>query len=280
MATRGGTYPQSPSSNILESAMEVMAAASQNHPIISGCGLDGMVDSPDLEIIENPIIMAYEPSIGAPSMHLGSVGQVSYKRWNSVSQSAIVPENLNGGFNCNICLESCHEPVVTLYGHLYFRVADHVYINGSMFRAHRLSQMSNLDVLSARHPSLFPLWSPTIVEAGLHQSLKPRSGREPYIQSTTVQSAENFGRIMATRGGTYPQSPSSNILESAMEVMVAASQNHPIISGCGLDRMVDSPYLEKTENPGVIRESNFLLQYEENNNLDLVEGRPLAVQQI
>ncbi|KAL1567152.1 RING-type E3 ubiquitin transferase [Salvia divinorum] len=63
--------------------------------------------------------MAYEQGFGAPTMHLGSEGEVLHKRWNLVSQSAMVPENLNGGFDCNICLESCHEPVVTLCGHLY-----------------------------------------------------------------------------------------------------------------------------------------------------------------
>ncbi|KAL6543261.1 hypothetical protein OROHE_010781 [Orobanche hederae] len=41
---------------------------------------------------------------------------VSYKqKWNSMSQT----ESLNGCFECNICLDSCHEPVVTLCGHLY-----------------------------------------------------------------------------------------------------------------------------------------------------------------
>ncbi|XP_057797328.1 E3 ubiquitin-protein ligase RMA1H1-like [Salvia miltiorrhiza] len=64
--------------------------------------------------------MAYEQSFGAPTMHLGSEGDVSHKqKWSSVSQSAMMLENSNGGFDCNICLESCHEPVVTLCGHLY-----------------------------------------------------------------------------------------------------------------------------------------------------------------
>lgn len=38
---------------------------------------------------------------------------------NSVPAPIVAPENLNGGFDCNICLDSAHDPVVTLCGHLY-----------------------------------------------------------------------------------------------------------------------------------------------------------------
>ncbi|KAL9145902.1 hypothetical protein ABFS82_13G074900 [Erythranthe guttata] len=64
--------------------------------------------------------MAFQRNFGAPTMDFGSNGEVSHKqKWNSLSQSSMVAENLNGCFDCNICLDSSHDPVVTLCGHLY-----------------------------------------------------------------------------------------------------------------------------------------------------------------
>ncbi|KAL3638386.1 hypothetical protein CASFOL_017757 [Castilleja foliolosa] len=47
----------------------------------------------------------------------GSEGDVSHKQvWNPISQPS---DTSNGCFDCNICLDSSHDPVVTLCGHLY-----------------------------------------------------------------------------------------------------------------------------------------------------------------
>lgn len=64
--------------------------------------------------------MALQQNFGTPSMNFQYNGDVSHKqKWNSLSQSATTTENLNGCFDCNICLDSSHDPVVTLCGHLY-----------------------------------------------------------------------------------------------------------------------------------------------------------------
>lgn len=66
--------------------------------------------------------MDFQRNFGANAsiMHLGSEADVAQKqKLNQMSQSETVPENLSGCFDCNICLDSCHDPVVTLCGHLY-----------------------------------------------------------------------------------------------------------------------------------------------------------------
>lgn len=61
--------------------------------------------------------MAFQQNFTAPTMQFGSEGDASFKRkLNSVSSAS---ENINGCFDCSICLDSVHDPVVTLCGHLY-----------------------------------------------------------------------------------------------------------------------------------------------------------------
>ncbi|XP_059659150.1 E3 ubiquitin-protein ligase RMA1H1-like [Cornus florida] len=39
--------------------------------------------------------------------------------WKSISAAGADPQNCSGCFDCNICLDFAHDPVVTLCGHLY-----------------------------------------------------------------------------------------------------------------------------------------------------------------
>uniref|UniRef100_A0A5B6ZUQ2 E3 ubiquitin-protein ligase RMA n=1 Tax=Davidia involucrata TaxID=16924 RepID=A0A5B6ZUQ2_DAVIN len=41
------------------------------------------------------------------------------QEWKSISAAAAESENTSGCFDCNICLDYAHDPVVTLCGHLY-----------------------------------------------------------------------------------------------------------------------------------------------------------------
>ncbi|XP_049347341.1 E3 ubiquitin-protein ligase RMA1H1-like [Solanum verrucosum] len=43
---------------------------------------------------------------------------IFYEKWNTIDLDKL-EENSPGGFECNICLDVVHDPVVTLCGHLY-----------------------------------------------------------------------------------------------------------------------------------------------------------------
>lgn len=52
-----------------------------------------------------------------PELHFESAGDVSIQqKWKAISAPR---DNEGGCFDCNICLESAYEPVVTICGHLY-----------------------------------------------------------------------------------------------------------------------------------------------------------------
>lgn len=64
--------------------------------------------------------MATEQNLPAlPAQYESEGDALLHKKWKTISPSEATSENSNGGFDCNICLDSAHDPVVTLCGHLY-----------------------------------------------------------------------------------------------------------------------------------------------------------------
>ncbi|XP_052208494.1 E3 ubiquitin-protein ligase RMA3-like [Diospyros lotus] len=64
--------------------------------------------------------MAYEQEIHEHIAQFESNGEVALKqKWKPVSAPKTASENASGCFDCNICLDSAVDPVVTLCGHLY-----------------------------------------------------------------------------------------------------------------------------------------------------------------
>ncbi|CAK9183018.1 unnamed protein product [Ilex paraguariensis] len=62
-------------------------------------------------------MMAFEQNFQESLLQFESVEDLSLKKSDSAQTTA--SDNMNGCFDCNICLDSAHDPVVTLCGHLY-----------------------------------------------------------------------------------------------------------------------------------------------------------------
>lgn len=61
-----------------------------------------------------------EQNYTVPEAYLESEQDVSLKQnWKSISTQSTVSEEASGCFDCNICLDSAADPVVTLCGHLF-----------------------------------------------------------------------------------------------------------------------------------------------------------------
>ncbi|XP_038685214.1 E3 ubiquitin-protein ligase RMA3-like [Tripterygium wilfordii] len=64
--------------------------------------------------------MAVEQGFFQPEAQFESDGDVSPKqKWDAMNSLKEVSHNIGGCFDCNICLETARNPIVTLCGHLY-----------------------------------------------------------------------------------------------------------------------------------------------------------------
>ncbi|XVF70320.1 hypothetical protein PTKIN_Ptkin11bG0152300 [Pterospermum kingtungense] len=105
--------------------------------------------------------MAMEPNFFEQEANFESDGDVSLKqKWNSVSASTTDPEKDAGGFDCNICFDSAHDPVVTLCGHLYCWPCIYKWLNVRTSSLDADQQQKNCPVCKANisSSSLVPLY--------------------------------------------------------------------------------------------------------------------------
>ncbi|KAG9150019.1 hypothetical protein Leryth_010079 [Lithospermum erythrorhizon] len=59
--------------------------------------------------------MDIRQNINEPAIHFGALEQ----KWKTMPATNASSDNMNESFDCNICLDAAHDPVVTLCGHLY-----------------------------------------------------------------------------------------------------------------------------------------------------------------
>ncbi|XP_060188105.1 E3 ubiquitin-protein ligase RMA1H1 [Lycium barbarum] len=92
-------------------------------------------------------------------------------KWKSINDQ--VEENISGGFECNICLDLVHDPVVTLCGHLYCWPCIYKWIHfQSVSSENSDQQQPQCPVCKAEvsQKTLIPLY-------GRGQSTKPSEGK-------------------------------------------------------------------------------------------------------
>ncbi|KAF5745955.1 E3 ubiquitin-protein ligase RMA1H1 [Tripterygium wilfordii] len=94
-------------------------------------------------------------------------------KWNSVPD-----DGPSGGFDCNICLDSVQDPVVTLCGHLYCWPCIYKWLNfqsvSSENQYQQQQQQCPVCKAEVSHTTLVPLY-------GRHQTTKPSKGKAPHL---------------------------------------------------------------------------------------------------
>ncbi|KAK2966320.1 hypothetical protein RJ640_000263 [Escallonia rubra] len=102
----------------------------------------------------------------------------SIKKWKSLYDASDVSENnSSGGFDCNICLDTVQDPVVTLCGHLYCWPCIYKWIYYQNVSAEKTDQQQpQCPVCKAEVPqnTLVPLY-------GRGQTTKPSEGKAPNL---------------------------------------------------------------------------------------------------
>ncbi|KAJ6402076.1 hypothetical protein OIU84_014199 [Salix udensis] len=121
--------------------------------------------------------------------------------WKSVSSAAADSESFSGCFDCNICFDYAHEPVVTLCGHLYCWPCIykwlHVQSTSLASDEHPQCPVCKADI---SHTTMVPLY-------GRGQGSDEAEGKTPYR-------ASGFHIVILTRATTTIRNPYGSFEEA------------------------------------------------------------------
>ncbi|XP_015881403.3 E3 ubiquitin-protein ligase RMA1H1 [Ziziphus jujuba] len=102
----------------------------------------------------------------------------SFKKWNSITDTVADFDNDSaGGFECNICLDTVHDPVVTLCGHLFCWPCIYKWLHfqsASSETEDQTPQQCPVCKAEVSQASLVPLY-------GRGQTTKPSKGKAPNL---------------------------------------------------------------------------------------------------
>lgn len=109
------------------------------------------------------------------------------EKWNSISETvAGSGENSSGGFDCNICLDTVQDPVVTLCGHLYCWPCIYKWLN--------------LQTISSRNQHEKHQKCPVCKAEVSYTTMVPLYGRgQPTMSSSSKGKASNLGMVVPRR---------------------------------------------------------------------------------
>jgi len=174
----------------------------------------------------------HEDDIGE---HHSNDGATINKRHESSSDAIMEPENRNDSFDCNICFDSAHDPVVTLCGHLYCWACIFKWLNVQSSSDPVRQQACPVCKADISQAALIPLYchgpSHTVFELKSPSSdfIPPRpSVRALHIHPSSPRFLSNpfqsqfpafHHRYLPTPNGNYT-APSSNLLSTTIASII------------------------------------------------------------
>ncbi|KAI3780680.1 hypothetical protein L2E82_10666 [Cichorium intybus] len=127
--------------------------------------------------------------------------KISSDKWKSLSESVDESENTHSsGFDCNICLDSVEDPVITLCGHLYCWPCIYKWIQ------HQNSSSSGTPI---KHNTQCPICKQDISQ----KTLVPLYGRGQTTKPQSEEKGLDLGMVIPRR----PLSPSCGVVRASTE---------------------------------------------------------------
>lgn len=158
--------------------------------------------------------------------HLSGEGKTSLQKWkSSPHQVTDSDDNPSGGFDCNICLDSVQDPVVTLCGHLYCWPCIYKWLHFQTISTENQEQkQQQCPVCKAEvsHTTLVPLYGrglTTKASRGKTPQFDAVIPKRPLAPTPNTTNSSQFAQQLHHRGysyqpqmsypqhGSYPASP-------------------------------------------------------------------------
>ncbi|GER43089.1 E3 ubiquitin-protein ligase RMA1H1 [Striga asiatica] len=171
-------------------------------------------------------IMAFQQNFSGTTTSFGSKRDFSRKQ---TQNSSIKPEeNPNGCFDCNICLDSSHEPVITLCGHLYCWPCIYKWLRVQNSSLESKNELPKCPVCKSHisTSTLVPLYGPETKKKPIKLDLTV-----PHRPPPGLRASQNYQNPFQPNSRAYQQSP--YLAHSFAGPSSSASFNSPTMNMVG-----------------------------------------------